>query len=218
MSIESPSYEIVSASDGVELRRYAPYVRAHVSVKATEYNEATNKGFGALADYIFGNNRAAGSIAMTAPVTSERDTSARIAMTVPVTSERERAELMGEAAPLCTVRCPGVYVVSFTMPSQFTSVEDLPTPNNPDVTLEPVPSHLEVVVSFGGRLSDETFARHLVVAREWIAAQGLTETGEPVAAQFDAPWKPGFARHNEVQVPVRDVTEAQALLIERLGK
>lgn len=207
MSAESPTYETLLARDGVELRRYNPYIRAHVSVEASDYSDATNRGFGALADYIFGNNRAEGSIAMTAPVTSEREGGARIAMTVPVTSERERAERMGGAAPLCTVHCPGAYVVSFTMPSHFSVVDDLPAPNNPHVTLEAVPEHLMVVASFSGRLNDESFAAHLAHARTWMSAQGLIETGEPVAAQYDAPWKPGFARHNEVQIPVADVRQ-----------
>jgi len=70
MSVESPEYEVVRREGSVELRRYRPYLTASVTAHATGYNEATYAGFGLLADYIFGNNAQAGSIAMTAPVTA----------------------------------------------------------------------------------------------------------------------------------------------------
>jgi hypothetical protein len=112
---------------------------------------------------------------------------------------------MAEAAPLCTVRCPGVYVVSFTMPRRYRTVDELPEPVRPEVTLEQVPAHRAAVVRFGGRLDDESVARHLEDLRAWMDATDLVAAGEPVTAQYDAPWKPGFARRNEVIVPVREL-------------
>jgi hypothetical protein len=204
MSIESPKYEVVKKVGTLELRRYATYLTASVRVSAASYNEAANVGFGVLADYIFGNNSASGTIPMTAPVTAGPASGTKMAMTAPVTSERARNEQMETAAPLCTVRCPGEYVVSFTMPSRFNSVEDLPVPNDPRVALETVSAHLAVVARFGGYLTDKSAAQAQARLETWMFDQGLTPAGEPVSAQYDAPWKPPFARRNEILIPVEN--------------
>lgn len=204
MAIESPQYDVLKKQGGLELRSYAPYMTASARVRSSGYDEATHAAFGVLADYIFGNNSASGTISMTAPVTSERAGGVKIPMTAPVTSERARAEHMEPAAPLCTVHCPGEYAVSFSMPSRFESVEELPRPNDPRVVLEGVPARLAAVARFGGRLDDEAVADAVGELTPWIEEQGLTVAGDPVAAQFDAPWKPGFARHNEVLIPVAE--------------
>jgi hypothetical protein len=193
---------VLKKDGGLELRQYEPYVTASARVSADGYDQATHAGFGLLADYIFGNNRASGTIPMTTPVTSARATGVKIAMTAPVTSQLARDEQMDAAQPLCTVRCPGEYVVSFSMPSRFVAVEDLPEPNDARVVLQGVPSHLAVVARFGGHLDDSAVARAVVQLEAWAEQQGLSMTGEPVAAQYDAPWMPGFARHNEVLIAV----------------
>jgi hypothetical protein len=139
---------------------------------------------------------------MTAPVTASRSTGTKIAMTTPVTSERVRNEQLEAASPLCTVHCAGQYTVRFTMPSRFASLEELPQPNDSRVTLEAVPAHLAAVARFSGRLDDEAVAEAVRSLEAWLASEGLVATGEPEAAQYDAPWKPGFARRNEVLIPV----------------
>lgn len=202
MSIESPEYVVLKRHGAVELRQYAPYVTASTRVRTDGYDEATRAAFGVLADYIFGNNTASGTIPMTAPVTSERSHGVKIPMTAPVTSERARSEGMEQAPPLCIVRCPDEYVVSFSMPSRFGSVEDLPAPHDSRVVLREVPEHLAAVARFGGRLDDDAVAEAVGELTTWIEGEELVVDGEPVAAQFDAPWMPGFARHNEVLIPV----------------
>lgn len=155
---------------------------------AGDYGQAMNAGFSPLADYIFGNNRASDHISMTAPVTAGRACCQRIAMTAPVTAQPSEGE----------------YVVSFTMPSEY-SAETLPQPNNTAVTIEQVGPHLAAVVRFGGHFSGSKAAQSQAELEAWIAGQGLTAAGEPIAAQYDAPWKPGFARRNEIMVVVERV-------------
>ena len=202
MSVESPGYEVVRSEGPLELRRYRPYLTASVKVRSAGYNQATYAGFGPLADYIFGNNIEAGSIPMTAPVTASRPMGTKIAMTAPVTSERMRNEHLSDASPLCTVHCAGEYVVRFTMPSRFGSVEELPQPNDQRVVLDTVPEHLAAVARFGGRLNDEAVAAAVGQLGEWIEREGFVAAGEPEVAQYDAPWRPGFIRRNEVLIPV----------------
>jgi hypothetical protein len=185
VSVESPAYEVVRRDGPLELRRYEGYLRAVVHVAASSYGEAANAGFNPLADYIFGNNRTSDRIAMTAPVSAGKASGERLAMTAPVT----------------TTRSDDDYVVSFTMPSGY-SMEDLPLPNNPRVILESVGPHVVAVVKFSGYMSDKHGAKAQEQLEEWMRAQGLTEAGEPMSAQYDAPWKPGFARHNEIMIPV----------------
>ena len=111
------------------------------------------------------------------------------AMTAPVTARHSEDE----------------YVVSFTMPSGYT-METLPRPNNAAVALETISPHLVAVVRFAGYLREEAAARAQAELELWIAEQGLTPVGEPISAQYDAPWKPGFARRNEIMIPVDDVS------------
>jgi hypothetical protein len=203
MSVENPEYEVLRRHGSLELRKYRQYVTASVTAAASDYNQAAYAGFGPLADYIFGNNTEAGSIAMTAPVTTSLP-GTKIAMTAPVTTERARNEQLETTAPLCTVHCAGEYIVRFTMPSRFTSVDELPRPNDRRVSLDAVPAHLAVAARFGGRLSDSAVVAAVRQLNEWLEQEGLAAVGEPEVAQYDAPWKPGFARRNEVLIPVED--------------
>lgn len=187
MAVETPSYEVVTRDGPFELRRYDGYITASVQVAASSYGQAANAGFSPLADYIFGNNRSSDQIAMTAPVSVGRASGEKIAMTVPVTSTRSR----------------GDYVASFTMPSAY-SMEDLPLPNNPRVTLEAVGPHSVAAVRFGGYMSDQRATRATHELEAWMKEQGVTAAGEPIAAQYDAPWKPSFVRRNEILIPVEE--------------
>ena len=103
-------------------------------------------------------------------------------------------------APVTAAQSEDDYVVSFTMPSEY-SMDDLPQPNNPVVTLESVDPHLAAAVRFGGYFSEKSFDKALHELEAWMTDQGLTRSG-PVSAQYDAPWKPGFARRNEIMIPV----------------
>ena len=83
-NIETPKYAVLSANKEYEIRQYPGHIVAEVQVTGT-YKGAVNKGFRKIADYIFGNNTASGSIAMTAPVLHEKHTtSEKIPMTAPV--------------------------------------------------------------------------------------------------------------------------------------
>ena len=84
MAIEEPHYDVIVSQAPFELRHYAPTLIAQTIVEG-DMDAASNKGFRLIADFIFGNNLAAGSeqagkIAMTAPVTVEPQSS-KIAMT-----------------------------------------------------------------------------------------------------------------------------------------
>jgi hypothetical protein len=62
---EEPSFEVLEQWDEMEIREYAPTIRAVTDLSS---NGETTGGFRRLADYIFGGNSKGMSIAMTAPV------------------------------------------------------------------------------------------------------------------------------------------------------
>lgn len=184
---ESPRYEVLRHSGRFELRRYLGHLTAHVRVKATDPAQATNVGFSPLADYIFGNNHASDRISMTVPVTAGLVCCQRIAMTAPVSAVRDEQE----------------YVVSFSMPTGY-SLDSLPRPNNPAVELEAVEPYLAAAVRFSGHVHGDDADKATADLERWVTEQGFESAGEPILAQYDVPWKPGFARHNEVLLPVAE--------------
>ena len=106
----------------VEVRRYAPYIIAAFTADANApMRESLGKGFMSVAGYIFGKNE------------SRSGGAEKVAMTSPVVSESA-----GDA-----------YTVSFIMPSKYT-MDTLPTPSDPRVTLKEVPSRTLAALRWRG--------------------------------------------------------------------
>lgn len=181
MAIETPRYETIKKDGKFSIRKYSATIRASVTISANDINQASSAAFGLLAGYIFGDNKAKGKIAMTAPVAAEQ-VSEQIAMTAPV----DTTNTSGSS-----------YKVSFTMPSRY-SMETLPKPNNESVKIEKRPSHTMAVLSFAGYTTSDTISDKTEQLRDWAKANGIDTLGQPVVSRYDAPWKPGFLRHNEV--------------------
>ena len=67
MAIETPKHTFIKKENGFEIREYGPIIIATTNVKS-DYSDAASTGFRRIASYIFGDNSASMSIAMTAPV------------------------------------------------------------------------------------------------------------------------------------------------------
>jgi hypothetical protein len=178
-AIEEPRYTVVQQLDGIEVREYAPYLVAEVTVPGPAA-EAGNQGFGLLAGYIFGKNKGERKIEMTAPVT-QAAAPAKIEMTAPV-SQQPTA---------------GGYVVQFAMPARFT-LATLPEPVDPAVRLREVPGGRYAVLRYSGSWSESNYREHLEQLQRAVAKAGLRTVGEPVYARYDAPYVPWFMRRNEI--------------------
>jgi SOUL heme-binding protein len=184
-NIEQPRYEIVEEADGLELRQYTEQIVAEVTVEAANMGQASNIGFRPLADFIFGNNQSADQIAMTAPVTTQEQSSGtKIAMTAPVTTAPEGDNL---------------YTVRFSMPTEWT-IENLPRPNNPAVRITQLPRQKIVAVRFvGDRSSDQIESANEQISK-FMESRGLEPASNFIIAGYDGPYVPRSRRRWEVMM------------------
>jgi hypothetical protein len=196
MAIEEPKYEVIQTDGAFEIRKYAPILIAETFVDG-DMDEASNKGFRLIADYIFGNNQVVDSnantkIAMTAPVTVE-PVSRKIAMTAPVTVEPQSTDTNMQLAKK--------WRIHFVMPSQYT-LANIPKPKNDAVSLKEVPSKYFIVYSYSwlntlSRVQDKTDE-----ALEWANRKGLKVIGAPKLSRYDPPWTLPMFKRNEIMLEI----------------
>ena len=188
MSIEEAKYEVVSKSDNFEIRDYVPHVVAETIVDGT-LEDAGNRAFQRLFDYISGKNRSHNKIAMTAPVSQEA-ASEKIKMTSPVGQQR----------------IEGGWVVSFTMPASQT-IEALPAPEDPRIKLRQVQACRMAAVRYSGVWNEQRYLRYRKELESWIKKKGFRIIGEAVWARYNSPFTPWFLRRNEILIPISTVTK-----------
>ena len=208
---EQPPYEVVGRVGEAEIRRYAPQIAAEAVVEGP-VETARNEGFRRVAGYIFGDNTAKASVAMTAPVVQGREAaggSQSIAMTAPVVQARAgRSEAIAMTSPV--VQQPAgaeSWSIQFIMPSKYT-LATLPQPNDPRVRLVEIPARTFAVVRFSGLGREDAVARHEKALDAALAGSSWRAVGEPVTWYYDPPWTVPFLRRNEVARPVEAVTSA----------
>jgi hypothetical protein len=178
---EQQPYEVVQSYPTFELRRYPAHLVAEVSVQGS-FEDAGNRAFRPLFDYITGQNESARSVAMTAPVVQETATSEKVAMTAPVVQVENGS---------------GDQVVSFVLPSSMT-LETAPVPANPNVRVRELPGRLAAAMRYSGRWTEAGYRRRLAQLKTDMVRVGLHPGGTARFARFDPPFKPWFLRHNEV--------------------
>jgi hypothetical protein len=177
MAIEEPAYTVVRKEDSFEVRRYEPCVVAATVVDAAA-EDAGNQGFRILAGYIFGQNKGARRIEMTAPVARAP---IKIEMTAPVAQSATAAG----------------YEIQFAMPRQWT-LETLPEPADPRVKLRAVPARTLAALAYSGTWSQDRYEEHLKILEAALAKAGLQWHGAAIWARYDPPWVPWFWRRNEI--------------------
>ena len=180
---EEPHFEVLDQRGEVEIRRYSPRLAAETIIASPSESAARSEGFRRLAGYIFGGNRSAAKIAMTAPVAQ---TSERIAMTTPV----------GAASA-----GPGQWSIRFFMPASFTR-ETLPVPNDPQVRIVEVPAETVAVLRYSGLPSAEAAATQRAALLGALERGPWRATGEAGDWFYDPPWTLPPLRRNEAVVAV----------------
>jgi effector-binding domain-containing protein len=187
-AIEEATYKILKKDNNFEIRDYAPHVLAETVVEG-DLEEAGNKAFRTLFRYISGDNRSREKVAMTAPVSQKRR-GEEIKMTVPVGQQRVQEK----------------WAVSFMMPASYT-LETLPEPEDPKITLRQVPARRMAAVRYSGFWSEKNYLRYKLELESWIHEQGLSIAGDPIWARYNPPFTPWFLRRNEILIPVAAGTD-----------
>ena len=183
---EQPSYTASQQSGPIEVRQYGSMVAAEVSVTG-DRDTASSAGFRALAGYIFGGNSGKKSIAMTAPVVQAQSQAKgqSIAMTAPVMQTGDGKE----------------WTVRFIMPKAMT-MQNLPTPNNPQVKLVPLKPESFAAIRFSGMAKEADIQRQTKLLQDYMTARSLKATGPASLARYDPPWTPAMMRRNEIMIPI----------------
>ena len=183
MAIEEAAYQVVKKDGRFEIRDYAPHILAETIVEGN-IKEAGYKAFRRLFRYISGDNRSQDKLAMTAPV-----------------SQVPRGEKIAMTAPVGQQSVQGRWAVSFMMPASYT-LETLPAPEDPQVSLRQVPARRLAAVRYSGFWSEKNYLRYRQELESWVHDEGLTIVGEPVWARYNPPFTLWFLRRNEILIPV----------------
>jgi effector-binding domain-containing protein len=183
MAIEEAAYKVIKKDHKFEIRDYAPQILAETVVEGS-FEQAGNKAFDRLFHYISGNNLSRKKVAMTAPV-SQEPMGEKIKMTTPVGQQSIQEK----------------WAVSFMMPISYT-LETVPEPKDPNVSLRQIPARRVAVVRYSGFWSEKNFLRYKMELESWIHEKGLTIVGDPIWALYNPPFTPWFLRRNEILIPV----------------
>ena len=188
MAIEEPKYTLIAQDEPYEIRVYEPMIIAEVEISG-DRDSATNRGFRIIADYIFGNNQGADkvsqNIAMTAPVTIEKQTQAKL----PLNSTQEEL-------------ADGVWRIQFVMPSEYT-LDSLPKPKNHLVNIRQIPSKTYAVYVYSGLNGVEKVSKITQDLTAWIDKNNYQTIGNPQLARYNPPWTLPLFRRNEVIIELK---------------
>jgi hypothetical protein len=178
---EEPRYDVERRVGPLEIRKYAPTVRAETTVESEDWREAFEVGFHRLTGYVFGDNDTG---ELSAATSTGAQTPERIAMTAPVSQ---------------TTNALGPWRMAFTMPGDRT-LDSLPTPTDHRVNLTCMPSRRVAVLRFSGLCTSDRIAAKSSELRALARSAGLSTKGEVEFAGYDAPITLPFIRRNEVWV------------------
>jgi len=187
-ALEQPAYTIVQSNDVYEIRKYESYIVAEVVVPVPE-SEAGSQAFGLLGGYIFGKNKGARKLEMTAPVVQ-----------TPVESSadpRVVSTKIDMTAPVVQTPTTNGFLVQFMMPSAYT-LATLPEPLDSQVKLREVAAKSVAAHRYSGGWSQRNYDEHLNILKTALAKDGVKTQGEPLYSRYNSPFTLWFMRRNEI--------------------
>jgi len=187
-STEEPDYSLLQQEDRFEVRDYETLVVAETLVDAS-FDNAGGIAFKRLFGYISGDNEAASSISMTAPVMAldeNRSSGEKISMTAPVTGQQ--TELGWRFA--------------FVLPTGYT-LDTAPLPSNTSVKLKQIPARKVAVVRYTGSWNETAYEENLELLQQWMERNRLEAASLPRVAAYDPPWTLPFLRRNEALIDIQ---------------
>jgi effector-binding domain-containing protein len=121
------------------------------------------------------------------------DAGQKISMTAPV------QETLGEHQP----------ELAFTMPQGY-SLDNLPSPNDPSVSLTEIPARTVAVIRFSGWATAGKIRRYQQQLLASIESRNIEAVNAPMLNQYNPPWTPPFLRRNEIMLEI-DATPVRSL-------
>jgi len=188
MAIEEPTYKTLVQDGSMEVRLYEPRLSA-VTHLSGDMDQASSQGFRRIADFIFRNNTSTRASAESPSANAEK-----IAMTAPVIVKPQGSPANGAA-----YKSTENWSVEFVMPKVYTQ-DTLPRPNNPQVTITPIPAKTYAVLNYSGLNTESRIQKEIDALSAWIQSKGFKATGEPQLARYDPPWTLPFWRRNEIWI------------------
>ena len=220
---EEPSYTVLldrtSTSNGYsqtlpyEIRQYGTRFAIETAFEdSTGDNtgkEETRSPFMKLAGYIGvmsdPQNESKEGIVMTAPVAMQRGSDAneknkgeKIAMTAPVAMHRDGNDDNNKSSG-------GTKKMQFFLPSKYDSLDKIPTPTNPDVTIAEVPPALGAVHRYSGTFSETKSRKKAQALVEALQADGAEVDTDKAMREYqfwgyNPPFTIPIFRRNEVWI------------------
>jgi len=182
---EEPDYTVIRTYPDFEIREYASYAVAEVLL-AGPSSEAASQAFPILAGYIFGKNKGATKMDMTAPVT-QTPVPVKLEMTAPVTQ----------------VETNDGVLVQFVLPRGVTA-QSAPLPLDARIRIRQLAPHRVAVIRYSGFWSDANYDKHLTKLQAALLREQLVASGEPVYSRYNPPFTPWFLRRNEIWLYLAD--------------
>jgi len=119
-----------------------------------------------------------------------------------ISGDNRARDKVAMTAPVGQQRVQERWAVRFMMPASH-SLETLPEPEDPKVTLRQAPSRRIAAVRYSGFWSEKGYPRYKLELESWIHERGLTVAGDPIWARYNPPFAPWFLRRNEIPISGR---------------
>jgi SOUL heme-binding protein len=211
-NVAEPSYKVLRSSlNGpilpYEIRQYGERLAAETSYLYTDPS-STGAPFRALASYIgvFGTpqNEGATAIAMTAPVAMATSDPTPIAMTAPVAMKTST-----DSSQMRTM--------TFFLPAEYTTLQSVPKPTNPTVSIRSIPATTGAVHRFSGTMDEQRTNEIALKLAQQLREDGVESLTDEHALLhreawgYDPPFTLPSFRRNEVWIDLTHQQVAQLM-------
>lgn len=95
----------------------------------------------------------------------------------------------------------GGHAVAFVLPADLPA-DQAPSPGDASITVRTLPATRTAAVTYSGRWTQESYARHCAALAAALEREHLTPIAPPRFARYNAPFTPWFLRRNEVLVDI----------------
>lgn len=186
LSIEEPSFQVLSKDKSIEVRSYGTYCTVGLEIDG-KLDQVGNKAFRPLFQYISGSNEPQVKISMSSPVGQEKTSGQKIPMTSPV----------GQVA----LESEGKYLVYFVLPQEM-SCDQAPNPKDSRLQLIEKPATKVAVITYSGRWTKSNYDEAFNKLQTWLTENQVKTLGPFTWARYNSPFSLWFLRRNEIQVPI----------------